>query len=108
MEVIMNKSILAVSTILALGTVGCASAGTQYTGTVVDSNAASTQYAARGLGTLWEPSPAQPSGLEQRVAVETVGSDLWNGASVGRGWENNEPKDDPKATFGATTTRMKF
>ena len=104
----MNKSILAIATILSLGTVGCAGVGTQYASTASVPKAASLQYASGGLGTLWESGPTQPAGLEQRVAYQDRGADLWTPASVVRPSEIDPKKADPKAAFSSTTTKLKF
>ena len=104
----MNKSILTITTLLALGTVGCAGAGTQYSATSPTREVASVQYESRGLGSLWESSSAKPEGLSQSVAVENGGSDLWTPASVAQTWDATGTKADPKAVFSTTTTKLKF
>ena len=108
MECNMNKSILTIATILSLGTMGCASVGTQYAGTTTAAETASVQYATGGLGTLWESSESQPKGVSQSVASKQFQSDLWTPASVTRPSETNPEKRDPRTTFRKTSTSLKF
>ena len=103
----MNKSIVIITTILSLGTMGCAGVGPQVAGTAARPTGLMS-YASGGLGTLWEAGSADPTGLEQRVAYQERGSDLWTPASVVRPSEQDPNKADPKGTFSTTTTKLKF
>jgi len=110
----MNKSILTITAILSLGTVGCAGVGThtQVASTDNPPPGASLQYAAGGgLGSLWDSPAERPSGLEQRVALDAASkSDLWTPAStsVAPSWAHDPAKTDPKAALSTTTTKLKF
>ena len=103
----MNKSLLTITTIVALGSVGCAGAA-QYADTTPTPRAVAAQYAGGDLGTLWEAPASEPEGVVQRVAWEDKRSDLWNPAPSAGVWESGAAKPDPKPAFSATATQLKF
>jgi hypothetical protein len=106
----MNKSMLTVTTILALGSlgsVGCAGAA-QYADTTPAARAVPAQVAGGDLGRLWESTDRETDGVLQRVAWEEERGDLWNSAPSVGVWEDGVAKPDPKPAFSATATELKF
>lgn len=103
----MNKSMLTVTTILALGSVGCAGAA-RYADTTPAARAVPAQVAGGDLGRLWESTARETEGVVQRVAWEEQRGDLWNSAPSVGVWEDGASKPDPKPVFSATATELKF
>lgn len=115
----MNRSLLTIGIVLALGSVGCAGFGVQ------PSSALAGQYRAeRGVDDLWEQEEAPSQGVEtplyaeqelgrlwgsqgelpptvvERGSDESRGGDLWNPASVARTWEGAGVLSAPRDQAG--------
>jgi len=101
----MNHSALSIAIVITLGISGCAGAGVRQGPSLP---VAGTGSASPELGSLWSPDVPEPRGLQQTVAHESVGSDLWNPAEVARSWEVQPSKPEPRGLFSRAHTDLKF
>ncbi len=105
----MNHTALSIATVIALGMGGCASAGVHPASSLPSADSVATRgYAPAELDPLWSGQAPVSRGLQQTLASESVGSDLWNPAEVARSWEVEPSKPEPRGLFSRSHTDLKF
>mgnify|MGYP001814866909 CR=1 FL=1 len=105
----MNHSALSIATVLALALGGCASVGVRPASSLPSAAAVATNgHAPAALDPLWSAEAPVSRGLQQTLASESGGSDLWNPAEVARSWEVEPSKPEPRGLFSRAHTDLKF